>query len=340
MNQLHSVLNSKKWTTIYIVVVIIFVLTIFSTNFIIDPFGNRNWLIEKEYKPIAHERSEKYNYIFYQNNIDKYDCIILGSSRVMSIIPDNKECYNFGVHVANNPEKLFILQEWLKHAPLKTLYLGNELYTLHSKNRPLYLNKYAFTKGSESNYLSTITFIFSLKTIKNALLHQPQTHFASNGSIRYPREEEEIKTGVFNHTKSHFTKMSIEAIQNDYINNPFSYDENGLKPIQEIKKLCDQHHVQIYPFITPTFYGMQSAMQSDPSILAASVKFREDLTNIFGTVYDFDINASQNFDPKNYYDPVHYRPIIGKLIFERFHKDNGYGVILNNNHISKKINAI
>ncbi len=306
---------------------------IFTVNFVIDPFGNRNWIVDKQYKPAVHERSEKYNIIFNQHNIQKYNCIILGSSRVMSIIPDHnqsgEQCYNFGVHVANNPEKLFILQEWLKHSTLKTVYLGNELYNVHSKNRPLYLNKHSFTNGSEGNYLSVSTFLMSIKTLKNTIKNEPQTYFEADGSIHYSVDEESIKKGTFNHSYQYFQEMAYGTIQHDYLDNAFIYESKALDPLKEIKNLCDRYHIQLYPFITATFYEAQLAIQNNPSLSIATEKFRKDLVDIFGTVYNFDINNSQNKNPENFYDIVHYRPIVGNLMINRMHTDNGYGTILN-----------
>ena len=344
MNLKNLKISPTRWIFWFLLTSITLIGIIFTVNFVVDPFGNRSWIVDKKYKPAVHERSEKYNTIFHQNSIQKYNCLILGSSRVMSIIPNHnqssEQCYNFGIHVADNPEKLFILEEWLKHAPLKTVYIGNELYNVHSKNRPLYLNKHSFTSGSEGNYLSISTFFTSIKALRNAITHEPQTYFRADGSIHYSVNEQSIKVGTFDHSNRHFKEMSYGYIQNNYLDNNFTYESKALNPLKKIKILCDHHHIQLYSFITPTFYETQLIVQSHPSLFTASEKFKKDLTEIFGIVYDFDINASQNKNPKNFYDVVHYRPIIGNLIFERFHKDNRYGNLLREDHTNKNLNAI
>jgi len=317
------------WISILAILTLLWNGMVFTINFAIDPFGNRDWIVEKKYKPIVHERSEKYNTIFNQNNINKYDCVILGSSRVMSIKPSlnsaTKECYNFGVHVANNPEKLFILQEWLKRSPLKKVYLGNELYNVHEHTRPLYLDPHSFTSGSEGNYLSVSTLTISLKTLQNSLKHQPQSFFDEDGTLNYFLDEQSIKEKTFNHSYDHFKKISQEAIEGIYIQNPFIYETKALEPLRQIKILCDQHHIKLYPFITPTFYEAQLMMKSHPSLDTASQKFRNDLISIYGEVYDFDTNTSENRDPTNFYDPFHYRPQLGNTIIDRLENKNTYG---------------
>lgn len=323
---------SSHWTYAFLILSFLWIGTIFVLSFTIDPFGSRDWIVDKKYKPIVHERSEKYNTIFNQNEIHKYDCVILGSSRVMSMTPSlndsTRECYNFGVHVANNPEKLFILQEWLKKGNLKTVYLGNELYNMHPWLHPLDLNPNHFTHGSEGNYLSISTLETSFKVLKNLFRHQPQVHFETDGSIRFSPEEQAIANGTFDHSYKHFTEISKEAVEGNFIQNPFKYEAKALEPLKQIKTLCDQHHVQIFAFITPTFYESQVQLQSHPFLNAASHKLRNDLVSIFGEIYDFDINSSENRTPTNFYDSVHYRPNIGNLMIERMHNHGNYGVLI------------
>lgn len=324
-------LSVKRWVTLAILSITLYVAGVAGFNYSIDPFGNRDWLVKKYYKPITHERSEKYTYLFHQKNLDKYDCLILGSSRVMSIdsSADNREtCYNFGVHVANNPEKLFILEEWLKHAPLKTVYIGNELYNVHAQTRPLHLDRAAFTQGLEGNYLSIPTLLISVKALRNQLMEQPQTYFTPNGMIQYSADENAIRSGTYDHSSTSFNRLSRQKLQDDYLNHPFSYETKALEPLKKIKSLCDRYHVELYAFITPTYSDLRSDFETYPILKAANDRFRKDLVTIFGTVYDFDVNHAVNHNAKNFYDPVHYRPLIGKRIYERFKVDNGYGTTI------------
>lgn len=328
-------ISSLQWTYAFLIISILWIGTIFTINFIVDPFGSRDWTVEKKYKPIVHERSEKYNTIFNQGEIQKYNCVILGSSRVMSITPSlndaTHECYNFGVHVANNPEKLFILQEWLKKGELKTVYLGNELYNMHPWLHPLDLNPSHFTHGSEGNYLSISTLETSFQVLKNLFAHQPQVHFEMDGSIRFSPDEQAIKEGTFDHSYKHFTDMSRGAVEGNFIQNKFRYEVKALEPLRQIKALCDQHHIKLYAFITPTFYETQLSMQTHLNLMTATTRFRHNLTDIFGEIYDFDVNTSENRDPTNFYDSVHYRPVIGTLMIDRMQGNNTYGTVLNHN---------
>lgn len=331
------ILSNKKFSAIHWAYLLIFLTAlwtgaIFSINYLVDPFGTREWIAERKYKPIVHERSEKYNFIFNQNNINQYDCVILGSSRVMSMVPSandaTKKCYNFGVHTANNPEKLFLLQEWLKRGQLKEVYLGNELHNMHPWMHPLEFQTNRFIRGSEGNYLSYSTLQISFKVLKNLFTKQPQTYFKTDGSIYHFQDEQDIKNHRFDHSRSHFQKISADAINSNFVQHPFAYESRSLEPLRQIKKLCDQHHIKLYSFITPMYYDAQTEMYSHPSLKNASKRFRQDLISIFGEVYDFDIDTPENRDPTKFYDTVHYRPIIGDLMINRMHNRGEYGALL------------
>ncbi len=324
--------STIRWVFILVSITAVWTGIIFAINYAVNPFGDREWLAEKKYKPIVHERSEKYNLIFNQKNIYQYDCIILGSSRVMSIVPSvnnvTKSCYNFGVHTANNPEKLFILQEWLKHGQLKEVYLGNELHNIHPWMHPLEFDARRFIQGSEGNDLSYSTLQISFKVLQNVFFKRPQTYFKADGSIYHFQDEQNIRNKTFNHTKSHFKTISIDAIEGNFVQHPFVYEEKSLEPLRQIKALCDQHHIKLYPFITPTYYESQVQMKSHPNLINATQRFHHDLLTIFGEVYDFDIDTLENRNPVNFYDTVHYRPIIGNLMINRMHNHGNYGTIL------------
>lgn len=138
------------WTKTFVLVVVLVLSSIFVFNFLIDPYGKREVIAKNIYKPILNERAKKYEYIFYENHVEEYDSLILGSSRVMQIIPSHifsGKFYNFGVHVANNVEKLFILEEWLKRKPLKKVYFGIDFYNFHKNKNQLGFNSDKFQEG-------------------------------------------------------------------------------------------------------------------------------------------------------------------------------------------------
>ncbi len=316
-------IRSKAWVKFFIITLLVLLGSVFVFNYSIDPFGDRNWIVDKHYKPIVHERSEKYTYIFHEKHYRDYNCVILGSSRVMTLqIKPEEKCYNFGVHVANNPEKLFILEEWVKHAPLKRVYLGNELYNFHTKTDPLKLNPTKFTHGSESNYLSFQTFSIGVKALNNKINHAPQTHFSPHGTIIYSPVQSTVLT------QSELKQRSLETFKSDYIDFPFSYEPKALIPLQKIKQLCEKHHIELTAFITPTYTDLHSLFQQNSRLSAANDHFRKDLVSVFGTVYDFDVIHDYHQNPAYFYDPIHYRPHLAEKLFERFTKENGYGILL------------
>jgi len=295
--------------------------TLFLLNYAIDPFGTRDWLVEKRYKPVVHERNEKYNTLFYQQNIDRFDCLILGSSRVMQIVPSQNQainsCYNFGIHAANNAERLFVLQSWLKHKPLKRLFLGLEFYNFDAAHRPLHLNPHSFTDGAAGNYLSFSTLKMSVKSLKYAISDQPQSFFEPDGSLNYFQKNSEIRAGNYDFSQAHFLRMAKSVIQSNFIDIPFQYEKAALAPLKTIKQLCDKHHIELYVFLTPMQYDTYAQLMQHAQLAGAYRQLLEDLVSLFATVYDFSGDFPPNRQRENFYDPWHFRPALGTLLLQQ-----------------------
>lgn len=324
-------ISAKQWLSIHLGTALLLFGPMFILNYLVDPFGTRSWVVQKRYKPIVHERNEKYNTIFYNENIEKFDCLILGSSRVMQIIPSKnpeiEHCYNFGVHVANIPERLFILEEWVKRKKTSAVYLGLEFYNFHKGHRPLYLNKHSFTDGAAGNYLSPETFKMSLKTIYYSITDQPQSFFEPDGSINYFQNNLNITQGKYDFSAKSFKRQSQAIIQESFIRTPFVYEKKTLPYLNTIKQVCDKHHIALYVFFTPMYYETLLAMRQYSDITATNRRIISDLLKIFGTVYDFNGNFEPNKEPENFYDPWHFRHRIGKMIIKRLQgeqTDYGY----------------
>ncbi|RLA72315.1 MAG: hypothetical protein DRG24_03335 [Epsilonproteobacteria bacterium] len=304
-------LYARLWVKFFILSAFTLAFGVYSINYSVDPFGERAWLVEKRYKPIVYERSEKYNTIFYKNGIEKFDCLILGSSRVMTIspaqTPEISSCYNFGVHVANNAEKLFLLQSWLKYKTPKRLFLGLEYYNFHQGKNPLDLKTGRFKKGSEGNYFSLNTLKMSYKAFKNRLQETPQTFFNPDGSINYFKRDQEIEAGEFNLTSSYFAQQATNTIRLNFIDSPFIYETKAMQPLHKIKALCVKNGIILYPFLTPIQDELYQQLQVQPAILKVQSQIKKDLLALFPNLYDFSADHRLSRAAEQFYDPWHYR---------------------------------
>jgi len=332
---------TRRWLKYYIIIFVSTFSFIFIFNYLIDPYGKQNSFCEIKYKPVLNERGQKFNYIFTEGNIEKYDSVILGSSRVMKISPSSsiltKGFYNFGVHVANNSEKLFLLEEWLKVKKLEKVYLGVEYYNFHENKKPLYVNKNNFKNNYNTNYLSTQTLKLSYKSFINMINDKPITFFNTNGSINYFNKEVLISNNSFNFTTKKFKNSATSHLKNNMINDPFKIEEKVFDVLLKIQELSEKYDFELYVFITPMQSEFLNQLDNHKNILTKFDYIDKRLLDIFGKLYKFNLNDRFNKNTKNFYDPFHYRENLGLEIINRLNNKGQFGTIL---YKKEKLNAL
>lgn len=323
---------SKKWFQYFIGVTTIVFGFIFLFNYAVDPYGKQNFFCEIKYKPVLNERGQKYNYIFNENNIEKYDSLILGSSRVMKIVPSNSKFtqnfYNFGVHVANNAEKLFLIEEWLKVNKLKKVYLGIDYYNFHQNKRPLYVDTSSYKSDFNANYLSIQTLKLSYKSIANKIKVQPITFFNTDGSINYFNKDSLIAQNKYDFSTEKFRNEAVGSLKENMINDPFMIDEKVFDILKEIKELSLKYGFELFVFITPSQQEVLKELKNYPELSKKYLYIDKKLVDIFGIVYKFYHDDKYNRNTKNFYDVVHYRGVLGDKIIDRLNDVGDYGVVL------------
>jgi len=330
---LNKNLTYKSFVKIFLYVFLIVNGVVFTINFLVDPYGDRDFLVKKIYKPIVNERAYKYDYIFYKKNYKKYDSYILGSSRVMNIDPDSikkyTNSYNFGVHAANNKEKLFLLKELLKSgAKVDTVYLGIDFFNFNISMRQHFLDEAKFKSSSFENYLSFSMLKDSIKSIKNQLKKEPKTYIVENGLTIYYEQDQLIKNNKYDFSDKRYQEAAKNYVKNDFIEKKFQIDEKSFEALKDIKTLCDKSGIKLYVFITPNHEMLRREFLKHKEIYEKIKLIKKRLKMIFKKVYDFSVEDKENKINQNFYDIVHYRSVLGKKIIETFYGDYGYGKIL------------
>lgn len=323
-------LNSYKYTIYFLLISVLTLGSVFLFNYIIDPYGRQNYFCDIKYKPVLNERGSKYHHIFYDNYIDNYDSLILGSSRVMKISPSDsnstKSFYNFSVHVANNAEKLFLIKEWLKRKKLKTVYLGIDYYNFHKAKRAMFVDNGLYQSRNKSSYLSLNTLKLSYKSLLNKIEDRPQTFFNEDGSINYYNKEKLIAEGKYDFSRAKFKQEAQQLIQNNMIDDKFIIDERVFETLLEIAKLSKVHNFKLKVFITPMQEEVLNTLKKNPKLTKQFKYIREKTGKIFGTIYDFSTENSYNKERKNFYDVYHYRALLGdKILATLSGKSSDYG---------------
>jgi len=331
-------ISPRKWTLIAVVFIAVVLSTVYSFNTIIDPFGSRSWVVEQRLKPIVKERSEKYHYIFNQQNIQKFDSLIMGSSRTMKIVPSNhpqmQKCYNFAVSMASNREKLFILNEWLKYKKPHTLYLGVDFLNFHrdveNPDQPV---EARFIQGNEGNYLSHYALKMAIKSLKNSIRNQPETFFESDGSINYYGDDQKIAANQFDFSEQRYQNIARSIYKERFIDLPYVYTPKSLEYLREIKRLCDVHRIRLIVFIPPEQLEATKMIIDNPQLNQFYQRYKRDIVALFGTVYDFSGGWEENKDQRNFYDVWHYRSVLGDKMVKKFYGENTFGTVLTQENI-------
>ncbi|MBE0497246.1 MAG: hypothetical protein IBX45_12580 [Campylobacterales bacterium] len=311
-------MSFKKWIGTLCILASALIITIVLVNISVDPYGRRQILCENHFKPIAQERSFKYHDIFRNKNYAHYDSLILGSSRVMQLLPVHflsSSPYNFGVHVANNAEKLFIFQEWLKNAPLKILFLGIDFHNFHPEDNIGKVNKEKFLKQENYGLLSFDVFQMSLKSLANQYNNNPQTYFNTDGSLVYHAYDEQIANNLYDFSDQKMQQLAKEAY-GKWSNMELTLPANAFDDLLQIQKLAKEHDVTVIAFITPMHQTGYDTFYSDSKLMDFSKEIKRGLAASLDTVYDFDIAHPYHQVNENFYDLVHYRPQLGDTIIQ------------------------
>ena len=230
--------------------------------------------------------------------------------------------------MSNNIEKLFLLQEWLKHSQLKKVYLGIDYYNFHKNLQQNHLTKESFFM--KTNYFSIATLKLSYKTVKNTFLNKPQNIIHNDGSIEYLNKEALIKDNRYDFSKKRFRNEAYRTIQTLFVEKPFTLDKTSFKILQKIKFLSDKNNIKLYAFITPIQYEGFKIIQKNIILRNQFTEINQRLTQIFGKIYNFYRDNPLNRDMRNFYDPYHYRKKIAKKIVEKLNKKGNYGIIETN----------
>lgn len=280
-------LTSKRWIKIAFIGVFFFSFFISTINFIVDPYNITKFnFLNIQYKFTRDDRTEKINYFSKQN---KFDNIMLGSSRVYSINPQvvnnilGGTTYNFGVGTATVEDILGVLLYLKRNNKLpKNLIVGIDFYTFNKDVPP---NKY-FLKNKELNFLSYKKYheeylekFFSFdalrasaKTLNNHFFHKDQKpRFNALGWGGFYQDYSNItldpnlvaeKKEIFNNETLFFSNYSYKHI-----------DPKRIQYMEKIKAICKEKNINLYIFDTPLHPYALKIIESNQNLNQALQEF-------------------------------------------------------------------
>jgi hypothetical protein len=307
-------MKTKRWLLSVALLSLIMSFFIFTINYIVDPYNITKYnLLDIKYKFARDDRTEKLNYF---KTLDRFDNILIGSSRVYSINPEvvtkliGGSTYNFGVGTATIEDILGIVKYLEKNHKLpKNLIIGIDFYTFNPDLPP---NKY-FLKNKELNFLSYANYqenyiskFFSLDAFR-ASIKTLRNHFSTKNAI--PRFKKNGWGGIY----QDYAKKSIDLnfiYEKKELNknktlfySDFKYssiDKKRIAYLEEVKKIVAENHINLFIFNTPLHPIVLNIMKTDKNLKLALKEFLlylntfENFVNLYD---DKDIyNNLKNFD--------------------------------------------
>lgn len=202
-----------------------------------------------------------------------------------------------------------------KKKRLKTIYLGIDYYNFHNLHRPLYVDVNSYKNGS-LNYFSIATLKLSFKSLLNKINDRPITYFNPDGSINYYNNDLSIKKGTYDFSQKRF-EYGATGLEANMIKSPFIIEEKVFDILKEIKNLATKNDIKLYIFITPMQHEVFKKLENHPDLVQKFNYIDKRLVSIFSTVYKFSNDDKYNAIRENFYDPWHYRDLLGDEILKK-----------------------
>ena len=339
-------MSNKRFLKIVFGLTILGALFVGCVNYVVDPFNIFHTKILKEQFQM-NERFMKIEYL--ENNKDKYNSYMFGSSRIGTTPPsvinkylENAKFYNFTVSSANLYDYLIHLKYFIKaNYPIKNLYLQIDIDNMSAYSRPNsdYLRKahpFVNNESLKNYYLSYLTGFFPFN-IKGKILLNIQRdditdYFIETGIWTKPLKEEKILK-----TPEKFVQEEISFNTKNNRTTKNAQYENNSKALKEIVDLCKENNINLIVFTTPHNKNMM-----DTFIVEDYLEFLKMISK-YTKFYDFTGYNSITIENINYYESSHYRQNVGELIAAKIFNDKSievpqdFGVLVTKENIDEHL---
>lgn len=259
-------------------------------NYLIDPlwFRTGNQLTGRNFA--FNERISKINFL-RRTDLKQYDCLILGSSRVVTLRPsrfEGERCYNLALKGAEVPEILayarYALQLGLDP---KVVYVGiDDFNFIHKKeterrSHPIIESTPDFLHA----YFSIDVLTFSLMTLGN-VSPDPDNYYDKNFEMREFR-------------KPHWKPELYDPAD-------AQCDETKVQSFAQLRKIFP--HAKLIGFTPPMAPARQISEIYKRGVLDCELDALYEVAKYFDAFFDFDIPSPLTLDSSNTVDGAHFTP--------------------------------
>jgi len=297
-------MNKKYFTRM----VIIGSLLLFSVLPIINYLVDFSRTLHHDY----HARYEKYHFhelflkvAYLIDHKNSYDTLVFGSSRggFMDVKRISKNAYDMSHGFGTISTSLHSLKSILdNNVSVKHVWLGiNDFDIWKDHTDELYKLIYHNNILKDSRLYAHWLFRFIPQSVQVIKQHMPlvETQEVTNpeSKVNFGRKKaKSLKTShrhIAAATLGYTGKFRIDA---------------AIKELQELKKLCDDHHITLTAFMYPSYY--KTFLRYDQKQIE---RFKRKLTSVLD-FYDFYDLKQIALEDKNWFEGSHFTPSVGDYI--------------------------
>jgi len=312
-------MKTKKWLLISLTTLSVILFLNFLFLYLTDFYGVMNPTNKRQHSGYQ-QRFVVVEYML--KNLNKYDTLLFGSSRVQFINPfhiKDKKVYNMTVAEGIPHEYLIMLKLFLK----KGMNLKNLIIVLDDFSYQVSFASHQNIPDTKSHYLTTgiskfdfyKTYYFRKLNKKDYLhiknIYNDTNPFARHYSIIFNQKE------AFN---SNYAEYKQPKPNHPIYNIPTLYDGNEIKDtikdIKDIVNICEEHNIKLTVFINPMHHTTYKN-----SNLKRLEEFKDKLTYVT-PYYDFTKPNRISNDNNYWLETSHYMPEVGDMILSRIYDNN------------------
>ena len=327
-------MNVKKWFLYSLIGILATLALIAALNFVTDPFGvfGDRVLDWYGYNITNNPRIAKFGYL--DQHHDEYDGYILGSSKSSSISPlqlnqyyENARFYNLMMYGANFSHTEQSMYYVIDNYNAKHIVLSLGLSELLEYGHQTYDEKQQFHAKVSGDPLIPFyaRFLFMNPTYGLSKL----INRLSADIREKPTSVDvfELETGVYDRSRDDAgMTVNAEVYKNTYSPANFGFNQGHYKAdlididfavdiVRRMKQYCDDRGVTFEFFITPNYES--DAYSFDEEALKA---YWAGLAGI-KSFWNFSGYSSISFDPRYFYDYMHFRTVTGEIVLGTVYDD-------------------
>lgn len=314
-------MKQKRFFHMFAIFFLTAIILLLPLNYILDYHGVfRRYKAEPVVLDSINDRFVKMRYLLEEENFDKYNSYLWGSSRVMKMdtMVAREKTYNLGVQSGMTEDCLAQLQQLVSHgAQIDKIYIGLDDLS-YIQTYEIVKNKINY-KPYDDDFIGDmgtyIGYIFDpiaigqvgriIRIIRNDAKDSIRTYLHSSGMLLIPNSVEgEIEDSPGKYV---LEKKFLQAKTYKKADNEFS---SCLNNVSLIKQICDENGIQLFLFFNPQH--MTTYLNDDMELMN---RFKKELVKI-SPFWDFSgvnyVTANNYF----WYETSHPRAFICDKILD------------------------